>query len=69
VLFARVQGRRRHPWPELDSAAVTDPYLTVKTDVKRLLSAPRLSPTVSVSGHVYDIAAGLLTTTIDARHP
>jgi carbonic anhydrase len=54
---------------ELESAAVTDPHLTVKSDVERLLAAPRLSPAVSVSGHVYDVATGLLTTTIDARHP
>jgi len=54
---------------ELESAAVADPHLTVKADVERLLTAPRLSPTVSVSGHVYDIATGLLTTSIDARHP
>lgn len=53
----------------LEAAAVTDPYLTVKADVDRLLTAPGLSPKVSVSGHVYDIATGRLTTTIDARHP
>jgi hypothetical protein len=33
------------------------------------LASPLLSPKVSVSGHVYDIATGRLTTTIDARYP
>jgi len=28
-----------------------------------------LEPKVSVSGHVYDIATGHVTTTVDARHP
>jgi carbonic anhydrase len=37
--------------------------------VERLLAAPGLPPKVSVSGHVYDIATGLVTTTHDARHP
>jgi len=53
----------------LEASAVTDPYLTVKADVERLLTAPGLAPKVSVSGHVYDIATGRLATTIDARHP
>ena len=29
----------------------------------------QLSPKVSVSGHVYDIATGRVTTVLDARHP
>jgi carbonic anhydrase len=37
--------------------------------VERLLTSPLLSPKVSVSGHVYDIATGRVTTTLDARHP
>ena len=53
----------------LEAAAVVDPYVTVKTDVERLLTSPKLSPKVSVSGHVYDIATGRVTTTVDARHP
>ena len=28
-----------------------------------------LSPKVSVSGHVYDIATGRVTTAVDARYP
>ena len=38
-------------------------------DVERLLTSPLLSPKVSVSGHVYDIATGRVTTTVDARYP
>jgi carbonic anhydrase len=53
----------------LEASAVADPYTTVKADVERLLASPQLSPRVSVSGHVYDIASGRVTTTLDARHP
>ena len=55
--------------PALEAAAVADPDTTVKADVERLLTSPLLSPKVSVSGHVYDIATGRLTTTVDARYP
>jgi carbonic anhydrase len=47
---------------ELAASAVTDPYATVKSDVERLRAA--LAPKVSVSGHVYDIATGRVTTTV-----
>jgi carbonic anhydrase len=53
----------------LAASAVVDPHVTVKDDVERLLASPLLSPKVSVSGHVYDIATGRVTTTVDARHP
>ena len=53
----------------LEAAAVADPHLTVQADVERPLTSPLLSPKVSVSGHVYDIATGRVTTTVDARHP
>jgi carbonic anhydrase len=53
----------------LEASAVTDPHTTVKADVERLLTSPLLSPKVSVSGHVYDIATGRVTTTVDARYP
>jgi carbonic anhydrase len=51
----------------LAASVVTDPQLTVKADVELLLAAPSLSPKVSVSGHVYDIATGRVTTTVDSR--
>ena len=54
---------------ELEASAGSDPYLPVKTDVERLLAAPKLSPKVSVSGHVYDVATGRVTTTLDPRYP
>jgi carbonic anhydrase len=57
------------PEAALEASAVTDPHTSVKADVERLLTSPRLSPKVSVSGHVYDIATGRLTTTVDARYP
>ena len=53
----------------LEASVVDDPHTTVKVDVERLLTSPLLSPKVSVSGHVYDIASGRLTTTVDARYP
>ena len=53
----------------LEASAVADPHITVKADVERLLTSPLLAPTVSVSGHVYDIATGHVTTAVDARYP
>jgi carbonic anhydrase len=53
----------------LGAVAVADPYATVRADAERLLSSPLLSPKVSVSGHVYDIATGRVTTVLDARYP
>ena len=52
----------------LEASAVTDPHTTVRADVDRLLTAPSLPPKVSVSGHVYDIATGRLTTICDPGH-
>jgi len=57
------------PEAALEASAVADPHTTVKADVERLLTSPLLSPKVSVSGHVYDIATGRVTTTLDARYP
>ena len=57
------------PEAALVASAVADPHATVKVDVERLLTAPNLSPKVSVSGHVYDIATGRVTTTVDAQYP
>ena len=53
----------------LESSVVADPHATIKVDVERLLASTLLSPKVSVSGHVYDIATGRVTTTLDARYP
>jgi carbonic anhydrase len=53
----------------LGATEVADPQATVRTDVERLLASPVLSPKVSVSGHVYDIDTGRVTTILDARCP
>jgi carbonic anhydrase len=53
----------------LEASAVADPHITIKADVERLRTSPLLSPKVSVSGHVYDIATGRITTVLDARYP
>ena len=62
---AEATGR---PEAALEAAAVADPHTTVRADVEHLLAAPSLSAKVSVSGHVYEIATGRVTTVLDARH-
>ena len=54
------------PEAHLEALVVVDPYTTVREDVERLRGSRLLSPKVSVSGHVYDIATGRVTTTTDA---
>ena len=51
------------------ASVVLDPAETVRVDVRRLLEAPEISRRVSVSGHVYDVATGRLTTVNDDRRP
>jgi carbonic anhydrase len=48
--------------------AILDPAATVTSDVDRIRSAPAIAPRVSVSGHVYDVATGLVQTVIPAGH-
>jgi carbonic anhydrase len=55
--------------PALEASAVADPYATVSADVERLLTSPLLPPGMSVSGHVYDVETGRVTTVVDARYP
>jgi carbonic anhydrase len=57
------------PEAALRASAVDDPHATVVADVERLLAAPSLSPKVSVSGHVYDVATGRVRTVVEARRP
>jgi carbonic anhydrase len=57
------------PEAELGASAVADPHATVRADVERLLASPLISPKVSVSGHVYDVATGRVSTELDARYP
>jgi carbonic anhydrase len=53
----------------LAAAAVPDPHATVRADVELLLASPTLSPRISVSGHVYDIESGRVTTVVEAKSP
>ena len=48
---------------------VLDPPATVRIDVERLVSDPRISPRITVSGHVYDVHTGLLTTIVEPVSP
>jgi carbonic anhydrase len=57
------------PEATLKASIVVDPFDTIDIDVDRLLDARSLSPKVSVSGHVYDISTGRITTSIAPRHP
>jgi carbonic anhydrase len=52
----------------LEASAVADPYVTVSADVELLLASPLLPKAMSVSGHVYDVETGKVTTVADARH-
>jgi carbonic anhydrase len=51
----------------LQDSAVADPHTTVLVDVERLLNSPLLPPTMTVSGHVYDVETGRVSTVVDAR--
>lgn len=53
----------------LAEEAVVDPVATIRADVERLLSSPKVPPQISVSGHVYDLQTGLVTTIVDPSHP
>jgi carbonic anhydrase len=53
----------------LEASAVGDPRTTVTADVERLLTSPLLPPKMGVSGHVYDVETGRVTTVIDTRYP
>jgi carbonic anhydrase len=51
----------------LADTPVLDPARTVRTDVERVLWADQIPPEVLVSGHVYDIETGRVTTVVDAK--
>ena len=53
----------------LEDSAVQDPYVTVPADVDRLLSSPLLPRGMGVSGHVYDVETGRVSTVVDTRYP
>ena len=52
----------------LEVSAVSDPRVTVVADVERLLASPLRPARVGVSGHVYDLETGRVTTMIDTRY-
>jgi carbonic anhydrase len=49
---------------DLIAEAVTDPSATVAMDVALLLDSDVLSRRISVSGHVYDVDTGMVTTVV-----
>jgi len=51
----------------LADTPVLDPARTVATDVNRVLWAQEIPRAVRVSGHVYDVDTGLVTTVVDAQ--
>ena len=52
---------------DLLATAVLDPAATVRADVERLLASPKVPARASVSGHVYDLETGVVTTIVDER--
>jgi carbonic anhydrase len=50
----------------LAAEAVTDPVQTVQHDVELLRSSAVLSTKITVSGHVYDVDTGVITTIVPA---
>jgi carbonic anhydrase len=61
----------RSGWDEAELARLpaTVPADTVRADVEKILSTPRISPRITVSGHVYHTDTGLLETVTKATHP
>jgi carbonic anhydrase len=53
----------------LEASAVVEPHATVKADVELLLSSSLLPPGLGVSGHVYDVDTGRVSTVVDTRYP
>jgi carbonic anhydrase len=51
----------------LREIAVLDPAATVTIDVERLREAPSVPSRVTVSGHVYDVSTGLVSTVVPAQ--
>jgi carbonic anhydrase len=52
----------------LEASAVSDPEITVKEDVDLLLGSPLLPRGLGVSGHVYDVDTGRVTTVVETRY-
>jgi carbonic anhydrase len=54
---------------DLADTPVLDPARTVRADVERVLQAPEIPDAVRVSGHVYDVDTGRVTTVADSVVP
>ena len=67
--FARIRRTRRLRRPSTQGTPVLEPELTVRADVELLLSDARVSRGITVSGHVYDIHTGLLSTVVEPTSP
>ena len=52
---------------QLRARAVTNPIESVTEDVGRLRRSKALSPRLRISGHVYDVATGLVETVVPAE--
>jgi carbonic anhydrase len=65
----RFSQRTGYDEQTLAQLPVLDPPVTVRTDVERVLFDPRISPHVTVSGHVYDVHTGLITTIVEPLSP
>jgi carbonic anhydrase len=52
----------------LEASAVGDPHISVSADVERLLASPLLPPKMGVSGYVYDLENGRVTTVVDTQY-
>lgn len=60
AMMARVRGR-----PKLQNRlepAVLDPEATFRSDIERLRAGRCVSERISISGHAYDVAIGLVRT-------
>ncbi len=53
----------------LVTQAVTDPEATVRADVERLLSSPLTTARIIVSGHVFNLETGIVSTVVPATAP
>lgn len=60
--FAERSGVDERSWA---AKPVLDPAETVRTDVELLRAAPQLSAEIRISGHVYDLETGLVTTVVE----
>jgi carbonic anhydrase len=54
---------------KLAELPVLDPAATVRADVETVLADPRISSRITVSGHVYDVETGLVTTVVEPASP